>query len=305
DSISDSKTYGNRESRVYEATSRLWNVKGSFDYSYEKIDANKALDELSKIYKDSNKNTFAELIGDSTSNLDSNWKDVINSSAEFADTLDASVSANNRIDNIFSGIKLAHSTGNYTDEQIAYTIVNNTEINEILKSTQTDPAQSLNALEKAVLKTSDAEFIEIFNLSKALLLENLESYSKGFQAIQDKLAILNLHLSKQKALTSDELNAELNSLFMHTTDPMVTMKSSLFLEICFHNMYTFANIKEPSSEDAQRYLKNMFQSIHDEIAMSTAAQIAPDTTVSMPLPENYPKDLVPIIEDSIIFGVEE
>ena len=305
DSISDSKTYGNKESRVYEATSRLWNVKGSFDYSYEKIDADKALTELNEIYKDSNKNTFAELIGDSTSNLDANWKDVINNSAEFADTLDASVSANNRLDTIFSGMKAAHATGNYTDEQIADTIVNSPEINEILKSTQTDPAQSLNSLEKAVLKTSDSEFIEIFNLSKALLLENLESYSKSFQAIQDKLAILNLHLSKQKALTPDQLNAELNSLFMNTKDPTVTMKSSLFLEICFHNMYTFANINEPSSEDAQRYLKNMFQSIHDEVAMSNAAQIAPDASVSMPLPENYPKDLVPIIEDSIIFGVEE
>jgi len=46
DTIANTKTYGNRQSAMYEATNRLWNVKGTVDYSYDKIDSAQALDYL-------------------------------------------------------------------------------------------------------------------------------------------------------------------------------------------------------------------------------------------------------------------
>lgn len=275
-SIGDFKAYENEEKLISEDTSRVLNVNGKFDYAYEKIDAKKALDEINRIYENSNKNIFSELIGDSSNRLDNNWKDVLQKSVEFADTLDASVSANKRIYKILTAIKSTHDNKTYTDEQIAYTVVTNPEINNILINIKPNPAQKINALEKAVITTSDQEFIKIFDLSKPILLETLESYSKNFQTTEDKLAILNLHLSKQKILTPEELDIELNQLFMYNLDPIVTINSSLFLEICFHNMYTFSNLNEPSSKDAQRYIKRMFQTIDDEIAMNNFSNSNPE-----------------------------
>lgn len=46
DTVTNTKTYGNRESAMYEATNRLWQVKGTVDYRYTKIDHLKALDYL-------------------------------------------------------------------------------------------------------------------------------------------------------------------------------------------------------------------------------------------------------------------
>lgn len=267
-SIGDFKAYKNEENLTYEDTARVLNINGKFDYAYEKIDAKTALTEINKLYSFSNKTTFAELIGNSTSKLDNPWKNAMQQSVEFADRLNTYVSANTRLNNIFLGMKKLRSTGKYTDNEIADAIVNNTEINEILKTVQTYPNQNIDDLEKAVLKTSDQEFIKIFDLNKPILLENLESYSKNFQIIQDRLAILNMHLSKQQVLNPNELNSELNKLFMYNSDTTAQSKSSLFLEICFHNIYTFGNLNKPSSKDAQRYLNNIYQTINDEIAMN-------------------------------------
>lgn len=46
DTIANTKTYGNLQSAMYEATRRLWQVKGTVDYSYSKISSVQALDYL-------------------------------------------------------------------------------------------------------------------------------------------------------------------------------------------------------------------------------------------------------------------
>ncbi|NDL66783.1 hypothetical protein [Anaerotalea alkaliphila] len=304
DNLSDTKTYGNRESRAYEATSRIWNVKGTFSYTYRKIGHGEAMDAIDRIREE---NLDRELYEALAQDLPRPWRETAVVGDHLQGLADASVQAGSILD----GVDSASGSGPSSPKRAVELTALNPEFQEALdrmkvelEGVQGDQG-ALRSLEGAVLETSGADGAgprqkkmgESYTGTELLLAKIFGEYEGLHQRMEKNLQGLRELLPKGDALEAREVEVLVEgcrALFQEME--LLNRKVEALLEDL---NATLADLEDPYGDLEEMYAR------WPEIADAAAsADVSVDVEEGTVLPEGYPSQLVPVIGNAVVAVTE-
>ncbi|MBS4024658.1 MAG: hypothetical protein KGZ96_03170 [Clostridia bacterium] len=283
DHISDEKTYGNKETRVYEATTRLWNLKGRFDYTYKKITLEDMLQGV-KAISDSelNNDTFSKMVEP----LPEVWKET----TKYVDMLDNVMVASAGMSTILNGVDDLENSVEGKDVDIIDIIRNQEEFNELKDELKTQLANqredsTKRSLEGFVLDQEDENLKESFlpfTETIDVLLLRFKDYSSK---IDESINLMN----------QENMDVNLETLHLYVEKTKVESEGLLELFELTREKITRALVEDPliRLDEFYREWPIVFYSMEGR-----KSQVDMENGVQLPL--GYPKDIVSIINESSV-----
>ncbi len=285
--IADEKKYGNKDLYSYEATNRLWNIKGAFDYQYQKITYEEMLEGVNAILE-------AESTDQSFSKRAEALPDVWQASAQLFDQLtalnDASASGYDymlAIDSIESANKdranLVIETLNQQNDITASRKLLNDLVGE-----RADQSVQRN-LKTFVMDSGDPKLLESFGP----YIETINTIFSRYSQLQKELE------NSFRSITTENLRAELDNLIITTKRMKEASDNMLELFELAEEHLTRALEANPIAE-----LDTLYREWPIIFHAIDGRQTQVDMDGALALPLGYPKDTAPIMPDSTIVLVD-
>jgi hypothetical protein len=285
--FSDEKSYGNREARVYEATTRLWNLIGSFDYDYQKITFDEMLNGVNSIVdameSDQTFSKRAEVLPD-VWQAAAQISDQLRMLNEASATMNTYMTAIDSIEN--SQPDKARAIIDTIDQQGDLT--KNRVILDDLANASADQS-SQRKLEGFVMDSGDSQLIESFGP----YLETIDSFFSRYAQLQKTLE------ESFQSINAENFSTELDMLVSTATQLKQLGDNRLTLFELFEEQLTRAIDADPIEEldTLFREWPILFYAIDGE-----QSQVNMDGGLQLPL--GYPKELVPIMPKATLVLID-
>jgi hypothetical protein len=306
--LSDTKTYGNRESRVYEATTRIWNVKGTFTYTYRQIGYEEAINAIQQIRQEAIEEELYQALAQ---NLPEPWQET----ARVADRLDNISDASARAGSILNELVSSGANANSSPKQAVEIMALNPDFQDAVKSIQQiiEDARAdqgaLRSLDGAIINasaennsgTQQQKIRESYSEVKLLLAEVFSEYETLYAQMQKNLNALKAFAPQGNTMDAQKIQSLLE-------DCMIQSKKAAQLnqkvQALFEDLYTILSdlnaLQTVNKETAYQSLNDLYALWPETAASFTGGNVSVDINQGTTAPSDYPSDVVPLLKDGII-----
>lgn len=287
DELKDEKSYGNKDVFIYEATTRFWNLKGTFDYNYRKISLEEMMEGVLAIRD-------TQLNNESFSKRAELLPEVWQETASIGDGLSGINIASAGLSSIFNTLDdiKTSSDGDRRDlveasrgqEEV---LILKDKIKDVLKE-QGDQSAT-RKLEGFVLETDEESLIQsypIFYETVEVIYSRIGDYVSEFERAYNEISEANvtdkleeIALSLRKLTDENNRMLELFEILGAKIEKSLLTQPLMGLDELYREWPLAFYALEGSKSEVN---------IEEELT----------------LPLGYPKDIVPIVEDGKIIMVD-
>ncbi len=305
--ISDSNTYNQNESWLYEATDRIWIPSGTFSYDYYQISYEDAMSEIERLRQET---AAAGSFGAMAADQPPAWQET----AALADELGATVSATQGVDaivdsllpqDVIDALQARNAADIITDEKAFQDYISTLDKTGAIMSNESDPGTP-RSLEGVIIESSEESSAGPqqknlkgnFNTIKPSLDGLYKKYTSIYNSLQQEIAQIKT-LSSNPDFPVDRMTTSLQNCRQYIDEAVkLNQLSELLLADTFVILYDLNNKGSVDDETSYTELNKLF-SLWEE-TFKFAENVSIDVEKGTELPEGYPANVIPIISGAVV-----